>query len=659
MTIQQMLLGAGGAKSSPKYIDAIFNTQVYVGNGTSSNTQTTGIDMTEDFLLWTKRRSATEAHYLFDSKRTSGSNYISAYTNSSAIGNSRGWITPTSTGYQINDNDQAINASGSDYASWSFKPTPGFMDIVSYTGSGNGSRQISHSLGSVPGAIFIKRTDAAENWIVWHRSLDSSTPEAYYLKLNSEDPRTDRYQMFNDQAPTSTYFVVGTDSEVNAEDGSYIAYIFGHDDQSFGNGENQSVIKCSSYSGNGSSTAGTSVDLGWQPQFILVKRFESNNQPWELFDTTRGFADDKYDGENSAKRLRPNTDNSEGNNPFFRPTSTGFQCVTAGQSANASGGEYLFIAIRFPDGAVCKPPTAGTDVFSLATGTNSTNPGFVSGFPVDFSIRRPYESSSDWISASRLTGIRYLKPNKTNVETYDTDQTFDYQNGIGKWGNNLTSYMSWQWKRHAGFEVVIYDGVGGGQTLNHNLGKIPEMIWIKNRDYAEPWTVGHKGLNGGTNPWQYWVRTNDSDAEEDNTASFNDQAPTATQFFVGNDRRVDFASQKFIALLFASVEGISKCGFYDGSENAKTISTAVGSHAGFQPRFILIKRYTSSRDWVVLDTERGIGTGSGDDKALYLNETTDQENQNFLDLTSTGFTLNADLQDVNKSGQSYIYYAHS
>ena len=658
--IQQMLLGAG-AVVEKRYIDDIFSQFLYAGNG-SSQSINNGIDLAgEGGMILLKSRDSADA---------SGGGSPAGYgwgVHDTVRGKAKNMQTQSTAGEgtwpnavsSFNSNgftlgDVSYNYSSQDFISFSFKKAPGFFDCVSWTGSGNGLRQISHSLGSVPGAIFIKRTDAAENWIVWHRSVDSSTPEDYYLKLNSEAPRTDRYQMFNDQAPTSTYFVVGTDSEVNASGGSYIAYIFGHDDQSFGNGENQSVIKCSSYSGNGSSTAGTSVDLGWQPQFILVKRFESNNQPWELYDTTRGLADDKYDGESSSQGLSPNTSASEGPYPYFRPTSKGFQCVSGGQNINASGGEYIFIAIRFPDGAVCKPPTAGTDVFSLATGTNSTNPGFVSGFPVDFSIRRPYESSSDWISASRLTGIRYLKPNKTNVETYDTDQTFDYQNGIGKWGSNLTGYMSWQWKRHAGFEVIVYDGVGGGQTLNHQLSKIPEMIWIKNRDYAEPWTVGHKGLNGGTNPWQYWVRTNASDAEEDNTASFNDTAPTATQFTVGNDRRVDFASQKFIALLFASVENISKCGFYDGSENAQTITV------GFQPRFILIKRTTSGAggdDWVVADSVRGISAGN--DEILYLNLTDEQASQNLVGVTSTGFTVVADYHEVNHEDHKYIYYCHA
>ena len=111
----------------------------------------------------------------------------------------------------------------------------------------------------------------------------------------------------------------------------------------------------------------------------------------------------------------------------------------------------------------------------------------------------------------------------------------------------------------------------------------------------------------------------------------------------------------YIAMLFSSISGISKCGFYDGSENAQTITV------GFQPRFILIKRTTSGAggdDWVVADTLRGIGAGSND-KILYINDTGAESTQSLLDLTSTGFTVVADYQEVNHEDHKYIYYAHA
>ena len=107
-------------------------------------------------------------------------------------------------------------------------------------------------------------------------------------------------------------------------------------------------------------------------------------------------------------------------------------------------------------------------------------------------------------------------------------------------------------------------------------------------------------------------------------------------------------------MLFASISGISKVGYYDGSNSAQTITT------GFQPRFVII-RQTNEANWVVLDTTRG--WGSGDDELLKLNSDAAQDDSYDLGVpTSTGFTVSASSENLgltNESGFNYIYYAHA
>ena len=137
---------------------------------------------------------------------------------------------------------------------------------------------------------------------------------------------------------------------------------------------------------------------------------------------------------------------------------------------------------------------------------------------------------------------------------------------------------------------------------------------------------------------------------------FNSIAPTSLTFSVGTSSAINESGKGSIAMLFASVAGISKCGFYDGSASPQTITT------GFSPRFIIIKRITSGAggdDWVVADTLRGIGPGSNEDKILYLNLNSAESNQSLLDTTSTGFTVVAAYQEVNHQDHKYIYYAHA
>jgi len=612
-------------------------------------------------MVWIKRREGATDHALFDTER-GATKHLAANTQASQATNTNSLTSFNPTGFSIDDN--ALTGSSTDtYVAWSFRNCPGFFSCVSWTGNGSGSRQISHSLESVPGAIIIKNTSNTSDWIVWHRSLDTSSPEDYYLKLNAEDHRADDYTIFNDQAPTSTYFVVGTDSNVNANGQTYVAYVFAHNDARFGPNQDQSIIKCGEYTGNGSTTDGTEVNLGWQPQYLIQKRLIDNNQPWNIFDTMRGFSDDgspfEYTTEYSDVRLRANTDNGDTVGPYFKITPTGFKAKTAGQSANSTNHKFVYIAIRFPDGNVTKPITSGSDVLSLATGTNNTNPGFVSGFPVDFSLRRPYASGSDWYAASRLTGINYLIANEANAQDDAVDQTFNFQNGIGKWGSNLTSWMSWNWKRHAGFDVVVYpsDNVSG-RAISHGLGKTPEMIWFKRRTSVQWWGVWHKGLNNGVDAEDYHLVLNNSNAES-NSGSPLSNAPSTTQFFVANSSFSNApANHAFLAVLFASVDGISKVGYYTG--NGTGASSTQTITLGFQPRFLIVKKADGTNHWAVFDTTRGWGSGTND-AVLELNENGAQST-GFGDVTeptSTGFIVRNNYGMINTNNSNYIYYAHA
>ena len=178
------------------------------------------------------------------------------------------------------------------------------------------------------------------------------------------------------------------------------------------------------------------------------------------------------------------------------------------------------------------------------------------------------------------------------------------------------------------------------------------MIWLKNRgNSGERWIVYHKGLNGGTNPFEYELRLNENIAESRWT-NWYDTAPTSLSFRVDSTGVVNGNTQQYMAMLFASVDGISKCGSYDGSNDTLYITT------GFQPRFLLVKRVNATGDWYVFDTTRG--WASGGDEALLLNTTAAQVGSaNYGEPTSTGFQLTWSGSGVNESGGKYIYYAHA
>ena len=414
----------------------------------------------------------------------------------------------------------------------------------------------------------------------------------------------------------------------------------------FGDAGDQNVIKCGSYVGNGAA-AGPEINLGWEPQWVMIKRTDTA-EIWNLYDSMRGITTQENDA-----RLIPNSNAAEYSSADrVDLTPTGFTPRNNNTETNADGGTYIYLCVRRPDGYVGKPPSLGTDVFGLGmSNASSTTPCHVTNFITDFAFVKTPASTNSWYTGARLMGLHHLLTDTTAAEANNTDYTWDSNTGFAK--VNGTNWQHWAWKRHAGFEVVTYTGDGvSGRQISHSMNKTVEMIWIKCRSITKDWPVYHKGLNGGSSPEDYLLLLNETGAESNDQNVWNDTSPSATNFTIGSSSKTNSSGETYIAMLFASVDGISKVGYYDGLNSSQTITT------GFQPRFVIIRCTTDSNDWYVLDTLRGWGAGV--DENLRLNDTVAQNSDDdFGAPTSTGFTLTGNMGQVNVSGEKFIYYAHA
>ena len=642
--IQQMLLGVG-AVATKTYVDDVFSTYLFEGNGsgngsaTTAKTITNNIDLTKNGLVWIKRRDGTHAHQLSDTVR-GVQKTLESHSTSAEYASTGGITSFTSTGFTL-ANDDHYNGNGFDMSSWTFRKAPKFFTIKEFTGSGS-NQYISHDLGSVPGLIIIKSTSASGNWIVFHRSLGKNK----YLRLSSGEANSDNGDYWGNYLPTATQFRVGVDGEVNSNNVEYIAYIFAHHDSNgtFGESGDKDIIKCGSYTGNGSTT-GPEINLGWEPQWLLFKNSDSSSESWWLFDSMRGIVTGGND-----KNFWPNLNNEEYDSDRLELTATGFKNMSADSAINGNGDKIIYIAIRSATGTVTRPPELGTDVFALDTGnSSSTGPAFDSTFAVDFSIMKQPAAVLDWRAFSRLTAERNLAPDTTSSEGAEENNTADYSDGIGK--NYTDVWQAWMWKRHAGMDVVCFNGnETAGHQISHSMNAAPEMMWLKPRAAGDGWNVYHKGLNGGTNPQNYAIMLNTNAAERDINTTWNDTAPTATHFTLGNSADTNRSNSPMLALLFASVDGISKCGYYTGTGSSNAITT------GFQPRLLIFKETNAANSWFVFDSVRGM---SGSEKLLRLNMNNGQLTLSGTNITlqSTGFTLTG--ATCNASSSKWIYYAHA
>tara|TARA_Y100001937_G_scaffold125568_1_gene192669 strand:+ start:1312 stop:2382 length:1071 start_codon:yes stop_codon:yes gene_type:complete len=326
------------ASGTTTYVDDVFSTFLYDGTG-SAQTITNGIDLSgEGGLVWIKSRNNSYDHRLTDTERGLGKALESNTTDAEATTAHCVNGSFNSDGFSLSNTGtpSAVNTSGDSICSWTFRKCPKFFDVITYTGTGSATT-VAHNLGSVPGMIIVKRTNATSSWYVYHRSL-GATKE---LRLNSNNSANTSSIYWNDTEPTSSVFSVGTSAGVNASGDSYVAYLFAHNEQEFGTGGDEAIIHCGSYSG---ASTGPTITTGFEVKWIMIKRTDTAAN-WRLYDAVRGFTT------GGDPFLKPNTNDAEvtTGDDRVRPTSTGFQVCNSsvGDAAinNGSGSSYIYIAI--------------------------------------------------------------------------------------------------------------------------------------------------------------------------------------------------------------------------------------------------------------------------------------------------------------------------
>ena len=640
----QDAFGGNGVAVVPTYIEDVFSTYLYTGNS-GTQTITNGIDLsTKGGLVWGKsRNTGSTDQQFFDTVRGKRSILFSNLTNAAYI-TTTDQITYNTDGFTWNGSgDDAINASGLTYASWTFREQAKFFDVVTWTGTG-GSRTITTALNGTTGCIILKRTDTSDQWWVVHRSGANGFDSYGILNQTAAFTATGS----GVSSVTDTSFTVT--SYYNGSGSTWVAYIFAHNAGGFGLTGTDKVISCGGYTGNG--TAGNAVTLGYEPQWVIIKRTDTAGNNWFVQDVMRGIPN-----AGSSFYLYPNTSDAEtdGGVPTVIPTATGFTLPSYG-SWNANGGTFIYIAIRR---GPMKVPTTGTSVFTpvARTGTDANATVTGSAGVSDAVLVKNRGSAVASLFSSRLTGTGYLVTSTTAAEvaagtTILQANPWDVMDGV-KVGTSSTitnasanTFINYLFDRAPSFmDVVCYSGTGSARTVSHNLQAVPELMIVKRRDSstAGSWFVytsfvgntGYVVLNATAVP-DYWINI------------WNDTTPTSTQFTVGS-----YLSQSggtHVAYLFATCAGVSKVFSYTGNGSSQTINCGFTGGA----RFVLIRRTDSAGDWYVWDTARGIV--SGNDPHLSLNTTAAEvTTDDTIDTDSTGFVVNqVSATNVNVSSATYL-----
>lgn len=626
MSARNILMSASGSTGDKLYVDDVFSAYTYTGNG-STQTINNGIDLLgKGGMVLVKCRNAASGHVNFLNQNGTESlqtNNANGLIDSSAM-------FSTSTGFSLSGAAAEVNQAGQSYVAWVLRNAPKFFTrsiFVDKSAGSNTTVDIS-SLGTV-GMVRVKSIFSTGSWYIWHRSL--ATGQLLIGETTAAAATLGHITV----SGTTLTLVNGV-----IADGPYLVEGFAHDTSADG------IIQCGSFTTDGSGNA--TVNLGWEPQYLLDKRSGVVSN-WGLFDVSRGMP---VGG--ASPELKSNTSDAETTSGVgsFSPTATGFTLTNS-----AASQAHIYLAIRRPN----KPPTTGTQVYNAIarTGTGAAATVTGVGFAPDLSCikRRTHGTDHNW--TDRLRGAdRKLSSDLSNAESGPWNQvkSFDMDGitlGIDDTFNEVNipyagTYINHFFKRAPGvFDEVCYTGTGVAKTEAHGLGVVPELMIVKGRSVAASWLVFTTPIG-----LQYLILNATSGRAGPNAGAWTDY-PTATGFHIGYDASVNGSANTYVAYLFATKAGVSKVFSFTGNGGTQTIDCGFTTGA----RFVMIKATSTTGDWLIGDSTRGLVAGN--DPRLSLNTTAAEvTTEDWLDPHSSGFVVNQVAgSSANASGVSYIVLA--
>jgi hypothetical protein len=645
-----------------------FNVVLYTGNGTSQSI--TGVGFEPDFV-WVKARDrAGEWHMLSDSTRGTNSQLFSNATNAQDT-KSTVITSFDSDGFSIGS-DALVNFNGANYVAWCWKANGGTtssntdgtitstvqvntkagFSIIEYTGTG-ANATLGHGLSSAPNFVIVKKTSAAQNWMVGADGIGWTK----YLELNLDSAAATASTTWNNTAPTSTTVSLGSSNNGNTSGQTYVMYAFNSKAgySSFG-----------SYTGNGLAN-GPIINTGFEPAWVMVKG-SSNAGSWWIYDNKRSTANPRN------KVLRSDSSAAETTNTNYNVDflSNGFQFTGTDTDINGSGRTYIYMAFASdPSTAPVLADSFNTNLYTGNGGTQSiTGLGFSPNL-VWIKVRNNtyvhglYDTIRGPLYRLRSNGTEANENVPNSLTSFDSDG-FTLGSDIGQ-NQSANNYVAWAWKANsiptintdgnitsvvsvnqaAGFSIIKYTSPSSPSSstdvVGHGLGTTPAMVIVKRTDGVEDWYIWHQELGGGgSGALNKFLRfTTASEATASNL--FNTVNST-----VVNLSYTSTGNLQNIAYAFAEIPGFSKFGGYAGNGTSQSVTL------GFEPTFLMLRKRDDVQDWFMLDSVRDPSNPKS--KRLFANlSSAEVSSSTTISFTSTGFDLPS--ATFNDSGKNFIYMA--
>ena len=283
--------------------------------------------------------------------------------------------------------------------------------------TGNGADATAYTgVGFQPDFTWIKRRDGT-NWHVLTDAVRGATIQIYSNSDGGNQTVANGLQSFNADG-----FTLGTNTDSNANSGSYVSWNWKANGQGSSNTDGTinttytsanttagfSIIK---YTGNGTTNATIGHGLGVTPSMILFKKIDSSNN-WIVYEKSMGTG--------HYLTLNNNNGKDSASGAWCTPSSTLIQLNQVFGATNTNSATY--VAYAFAD-------KTGYSKSGSYVGNNSNDGTFVyTGFKPKFIlIKMQTLSGNQWYiyddkrdgannNAGTTGGNRSLRPNSTSAE---------------------------------------------------------------------------------------------------------------------------------------------------------------------------------------------------------------------------------------------------
>jgi len=581
-----------------------FDTKLFTGN--ASTQSITGLNFSPD-LVWTKSRSTTYSHRLYDAVR-GANNWLSSNGTDANTSEANTLTSFDANGFSVGAIENSNQTSGGSAVAWTWSAGDNSNKTYAVTVSNPGSGNKYY----VDGALQPTLTLAEGSTYKFDQS--SGTNSTHPLRFSTTSDGT--------HGGGSEYTTGVTTSGTPGSAGAYTQIVIAASAPTL-------YAYCTAHSGMGfqintSDTAGYTIPAGSynSASYNQSQTWSSGSTSGTIFSGNfgqvfNGVITSTYSDGNSVYVYQNSATYT------FPSALTGTIEVWVRAGSNGASGDNVKV-------------TDGTTVYSTGNITNQT---------------AAYVSINNGNSISGITSITVNSGGSSQagmvLGAIKLNGRMLVDSGVTPPGENSISSRI-QADPSKGFSIVSYTGNATiGATVSHGLNAAPELIIAKTRTQTYDWPVYIKPVGPGK---AFYL--NSTAAAANSTGIWGNIDPTSSVFTLGGDPQANYSGGSIIAYCFSPVEQYSSFGSYVGNNSADGPFV----FTGMRPAFILI-RSTGGGNWYLYDTAREESNLTV--KRLYpnLSNAEDTGVANSLDIVSNGFKLRHNHGGINSNGVTFIYMA--